>query len=72
MTGDYAGLGPSGFLFGVVVLGCGWWLLWNCSGRWPDDRRNLGLGILLCLVGAYLIFWGAHQIDPALATAIAQ
>jgi hypothetical protein len=48
---------PAAFIFGVVILGIGWRSLWNCSGWWPADRRNIGFGVPLCGLGAILIFW---------------
>lgn len=55
-------IGPAMFLGGSIVFGCGWWWLWNCSGKWPADRRNLTLGLSLCAIGALLIFWGVGHL----------
>jgi len=58
-------VGPAVFLAGVTTLGFGWHRLWNCSGWWPADRRNIFTGIPLVAAGFGLIFWGiAHAYYP--------
>lgn len=58
-------LGPFTFLAGIITIGIGWWWLWNCTGWWPEDRRNIIFGLPLFGIGAFLIVWGVYHTMAA-------
>ena len=57
---------PAASLFGILALSWGWWLLWNCSGWWPQDRNRIAIGILLFLTGVAMFHWGFFHVIKTL------
>lgn len=55
-------IGPATVLTGLCCLVAGWWFLWNCVGWWPEDRRNVLVGVLMLAIGIGLIWWGIAQM----------
>jgi hypothetical protein len=60
--------GPLAALGGIIVLWFGWRNLWNCTGWWPDDRRNIAVGLPLSVVGACLIFWAVSHVLTSISS----
>ncbi len=55
-------IGTGMFILGCIFIGRGWWLLCNCTGFWPDDRRNIVHGLPIFIAGAILNMWGVAYI----------